>query len=1105
MYENVWTYKNKLYVREVKNGKLEIKEYNKDEYLPDIYIKDKGVKTSLEKTKLHPIDDISKRLLKLKTDNTLYKLVQEHKNKDDKNKYYGNLNIVTNYIRNYYKDMNLEKIPDFYNMWILDIETALVDNSYKKLDETMDLKTDWKPHKANAKVVSIQIYDYRSDKYIYMSLKKEYTNYDKEYIEELNKKYNLNLKIFEDVKKFFIAYNKKNNKNVGIPYKFNGKKLVFKKYDSEKVMLEEFFKLINTLQPTVITGYNIKGYDIPYLTNRLIKLNGYALYNKELQKEIKNLNIKTLEDIKKYKDKIENILGFEIDKILEDIDLLENEKVDKIKNILNNIIGYGGFDKRNINRIDLLKDIQCVYKEAKNDFGQTFITYDWKVTILEDYLDLFKKYINVELENNELDTVAEFILGRKKVEHKDFANYTDFYLGNLNSFLISNSNDKGLIEAYKKGDEITFERLSFNRFLEYGLVDIDLIKDMENKVKLIKLARFISYICGVTMNDVRGTVKQWNELMYSKYLEAGIVLPIKSIFLGNDVYNTFEKYVKKAFDKQTNSLGINIADDLSIQTFQGGFTKASGRKSQKVVSFDFSSLYPSIIMWANIGLDTLYIPKEDEVDLLEIKRKYAIFYPKNMSSKELALLDYDFIEKIKDKNIANEIKTVLHKYNLCMLPNGTFFKKDRRSIFAKVIENIIVTRYKYKNLKLLVESILINFEKNNLEECYKIIDENNLNLDKNSLNIDYIESYLMLYAIYDLAFKILANSAYGSLSLISNVFAGHSEYFGGAVTSGGRIANIISGQSVSILIDKIVSDSPSEIFMNKTTYLDNSVQIDTDSNYITLEKLFKNKVLKEDNYIDEIIKFSNKEALPKIYETLDYLGDVLNVYDKSKLKEDMEDISEDFLSIAPKLYIKKVVWADGETLPEPKIKAKGIAFVKKDTPRFFRNLLNPILEKLLETNVNNIIDFNNKVYEDMKKANIDDLVSFVRVNKLNYIYDKSENKFFTISELNGKKRKLTAPLNSTASLIYNNYVIKNNLNYPLIETGDKVMMIALKKPNPFYLNTIAFKTKDFRKEIEDFIDYEYIYKKYYLDKINLILDKVNVDISKKEVDFSEFL
>ena len=211
------------------------------------------------------------------------------------------------------------------------------------------------------------------------------------------------------------------------------------------------------------------------------------------------------------------------------------------------------------------------------------LEYLWKGIILEDYMNIYKKYTFHTLDSYSLNSVASYELGKEKISHDEYANFVEFYNNN------------------------------FDLFFEYGIKDVQLLVELENKLKLLDLCSFISYMTGVCIPDIRGTLKQWNNYVYNEALKREIVLPIKNYYRKEDV------------------------------KFIGGIVHSTTTTWDWVASFDFTSLYPSLISWMNLGGDTLYIPSSEDKDLLEIQSKMINFAP-DASTEEVKafIIDWTF-------------------------------------------------------------------------------------------------------------------------------------------------------------------------------------------------------------------------------------------------------------------------------------------------------------------------------------------------------------------------------------------------------------------------------------------------------------------------------
>ena len=162
-----------------------------------------------------------------------------------------------------------------------------------------------------------------------------------------------------------------------------------------------------------------------------------------------------------------------------------------------------------------------------------------------DYLDLYKKFTYKAQESYRLDYIASVELGQKKLDHSEFETFKDFYT---------------------KGWE---------KFIDYNIVDVELVDRLEDKMKLIELALTMAYDAKVNYTDVFYQVRMWDTIIYNYLKKRNIVIPPKRRETKNEKYAG--AYVKEPIPG----------------------------KYDWVVSFDLNSLYPHLIMQYNISPETL--------------------------------------------------------------------------------------------------------------------------------------------------------------------------------------------------------------------------------------------------------------------------------------------------------------------------------------------------------------------------------------------------------------------------------------------------------------------------------------------------------------------
>ena len=117
--------------------------------------------------------------------------------------------------------------------------------------------------------------------------------------------------------------------------------------------------------------------------------------------------------------------------------------------------------------------------------GRRHISYDIGGVSQLDYLDLYKKFTYKAQESYRLDYIASVELGQKKLDHSEFDTFKDFYT---------------------KG---------WQKFVEYNIIDVELVDRLEDKMKLIELALTMAYDAKVNYEDVFYQVRMWDTIIYN--------------------------------------------------------------------------------------------------------------------------------------------------------------------------------------------------------------------------------------------------------------------------------------------------------------------------------------------------------------------------------------------------------------------------------------------------------------------------------------------------------------------------------------------------------------------------------------------------------------
>jgi DNA polymerase elongation subunit (family B) len=224
-----------------------------------------------------------------------------------------------------------------------------------------------------------------------------------------------------------------------------------------------------------------------------------------------------------------------------------------------------------------------------------------------DYFDLYRKFTYTNQESYRLDHIAFVELGENK-DGNPFDTFSEWY------------------------------QKDFQSFIEYNIMDVEIVDRLEDKMKLIELCLTMAYEAKVNYMDVLGSVKYWDILIYNYLRNKNIVIPQK-------------KHSAKS------------------EKFEGAYVKDPQVGMHKwVMSFDLNSLYPHLIMQYNISPETLV--GQEKV--------------KGMS-----------VDKLLDKKVDTSILK-----DVTLTPNGALFKTTKRGFLPEIMQSMYDDRVKYKKLTL---------------------------------------------------------------------------------------------------------------------------------------------------------------------------------------------------------------------------------------------------------------------------------------------------------------------------------------------------------------------------------------------------------------------
>ena len=284
------------------------------------------------------------------------------------------------------------------------------------------------------------------------------------------------------------------------------------------------------------------------------------------------------------------------------------------------------------------------------------------------------------------------------------------------------------------------------------------------------------------------------------------------------------------------------------------------------------------------------------------------------------------------------------------------------------------------------------------------------------------------------------------------------------------------------------------------------------SAYYTIEPfveefLKKNPDASLSETIDFCDKFETEVVQPKIQENIDEFCYYLNAMDKSKCGGKREIIADRFILLKKKKYLCRLRANEATVFPDdaPKIKAMGVELIKSSTPKFSIEHMSEALPILFDGSQKDLREWFEKCKTEFKNAPISDIVANMTVNCVDY----------------DLRKDLSIPINSRASLIYNEFIKKHDLegSFNLIQAGDKIKYIYLKTPNTLgetivnstgrsvkktYPNVIAFVDYNFIQYIKDYIDYDTQFEKTLIKPLEFMANAINFTVKEKAMDLFDF-
>ena len=416
----------------------------------------------------------------------------------------------------------------------------------------------------------------------------------------------------------------------------------------------------------------------------------------------------------------------------------------------------------------------------------------------------------------------------------------------------------------------------------------------------------------------------------------------------------------------------------------------------------------------------------------------------NISPETLVPTRYPSISV--DKILNGEI-TIDSDY--CVAANGAQYRKDIQGFLPEMMQKIYDERTIYKKKMLIAKS---DYEKTGDKE---------------------LQADISAFNNIQMARKIQLNSAYGAIG--NQYFRYFNIANAEAITLSGQLSIRWIENKMNSYINKIL----------KTKEVDYVIASDTDSIYLNLgslvETVFKGREKSDQSVLRFLEKVCDVEFEKYIQNSYEALATTVNAYDQ-KMFMKRENIANKGIWTAKKRYILNVWNSEGVQYSEPKLKMMGIEAVKSSTPAACRTAIKDALKVIMngtESDVQEFVGDFRKKFETMPPEDI----AFPRGCN-------GVGKFSNPATIYSKG----TPIHVRGALLYNFHAKKNKVThkYPLIQEGEKVKFLYLRRPNKINENVISFfQTLPKEFGLDKYIDFDLQFQKSFLDPLQVIMDTIN--------------
>ena len=647
-------------------------------------------------------------------------------------------------------------------------------------------------------------------------------------------------------------------------------------------------------------------------------------------------------------------------------------------------------------------------RTSTDNYGNEQLGYDIAGVAQMDGMALYKKFAFTPQPSYSLGAIAEYETGKTKVDYE------------------------GSLSELRQKDH--------QKYITYNIVDVIRVLDIDAKRNFIELVLSVAYYAKINFSGVMSPLKTWDAIIYNSLREDKIVIPEN------------KSHIKTPYE--------------------GAYVKEPVVNAYRyIISFDLTSLYPSIIRQVNISPETIVT---------------------------------SFAVRPLEEYINKTAPRPSDEYSCS--PNGWMFRRDVKGVIPVEIKKVFDQRKMWKkrmmtaerNLELIKHALDVQEGDQMINpdfEFYKEFgDEEKAvlkTLSKQMLKAvkKVCEKKIAQANTAQLNRKISINSLYGALG------NEHFRYFdirnASAITMFGQLAIQWIERKVNEYLNQVC----------KTENVEYVRYCDTDSIYVCVDNVFnmvggESRFRDDNHWVDFMDKFAKERMEPAIDKAYRELCEYMNNVEHLMFM-DREIISGPPLGskglgsfwTAKKRYAANVWDSEGIRYDKPKLKIMGMETQRSSTPTAIKVFLKESIRRILQEGEESLHALFKSFEVEYKALDYREIAGVSSANNISKYND-------------GNGYPIKGTPNHIKGVLFFNRLTKGISGITPIMEGEKVMILPLRDKNPWQADCISWQSgsrlpSEIESDILKWVDYNAMFEKHVISPLKTMTDSCNIDYEKR--------